>query len=61
VEFRDRSVEIGPGELIVVPHGVEHRTVADDEAEVLIFEPAATRNTGTVEDATFTAPNGVRI
>ena len=61
IEFRDRIVEIGPGELIVVPHGVEHRTVADGEAHVLLFEPAATRNTGNVDDATFTAPNGVRI
>jgi mannose-6-phosphate isomerase-like protein (cupin superfamily) len=61
VEFRDRIVDIGPGELIVVPHGVEHRTVADDEAHVLLFEPAATRNTGNVVDAVLTAPNGVRI
>src|SRR5215216_7392229 len=48
IEFRDKSVEIGPGECIVVPRGVEHRTVADEEVEVLIFEPAATRNTGTI-------------
>ena len=61
IEFRDRSVEIGPGECIVVPRGVEHRTVADEEAHVLLFEPAATRNTGNVEDATYTAPAGVRI
>jgi len=61
VEFRDRVVEIGPGELIVVPHGVEHRTVAEEEAHVLLFEPAATRNTGNVVDAELTAPNGVRI
>lgn len=60
LEFRDRSIEIGPGELLVVPRGVEHRTVADEEAEVLLFEPAETRNTGNVEDATFTAPNRVR-
>jgi mannose-6-phosphate isomerase-like protein (cupin superfamily) len=61
IEFRDRSVEIGPGECIVVPRGVEHRTVADEEAHVLLFEPAATRNTGNIEDTTYTAPNGVRI
>ena len=61
VEFRDRAVEVGPGEFLVVPRGVEHRTVADDEAHVLIFEPAATRNTGNVEDARFTAPQGARI
>lgn len=61
VEFRDRIVELGPGELVVVPHGVEHRTAADEEAEVLIFEPAAVRNTGDVVDERFTAPQGERI
>ena len=61
VEFRDRVVELGPGELVIVPHGVEHRTVAEEEAEVLLFEPAATRNTGEVEHPTLTAPPGVRI
>ena len=61
VEFRDHAVEVGPGEFVVVPRGVEHRTVADVEAEVLVFEPAETRNTGNVVDARFTAPSGVRI
>jgi mannose-6-phosphate isomerase-like protein (cupin superfamily) len=61
VEFRDRVVEVGPGEFVIVPHGVEHRTVAEEEAEVLIFEPAATVNTGNIEDPHFTAPIGARI
>jgi mannose-6-phosphate isomerase-like protein (cupin superfamily) len=61
VEFRDHTVELGPGELVVVPAGVEHRTAADEEAEVLCFEPAGVRNTGDVEDVKFTAPNNVRI
>lgn len=61
VEFRDHSVEIGPGEFIIVPRGVEHRTVAEAEASVLLFEPAKTRNTGNVEDSDLTAPQGVRI
>ncbi len=61
VEFRDQRIELGPGDLCVVPRGVEHRTVADTEAEVLIFEPAATRNTGNIEDESFTAPNGVSV
>lgn len=56
VEFRDRVVELGPGDLVVVPKGVEHRTAADDEVEVLVFEPASTRNTGNVVDPVFTAP-----
>ncbi len=61
VEFRDRVVELGPGEGVVVPRGAEHRTAADEEAEILIFEPGATRNTGNVVDPTFTAPDGVSI
>ena len=61
LEFRDRTVELGPGEFVVVPRGVEHRTVAEEEVEVLVFEPAATRNTGNVEDPKFTAPMGARI
>jgi mannose-6-phosphate isomerase-like protein (cupin superfamily) len=48
MEFRDRAVEIGPGELIVVPRGVEHRPCADGEVHVLLFEPASTLNTGNV-------------
>ena len=48
MEFRDRTVDVGPGEMIVVPLGVEHRPVADDEVEVVLFEPAGTLNTGNV-------------
>ena len=61
IEFRDGAVEVGPGEFVVVPRGVEHRTVAGEEVAVLVFEPAATRNTGNVEDSKLTAPMGVRI
>jgi len=56
LEFRDRGVDIGPGDFIIVPRGVEHRPVADEEVEVVLFEPAGTRNTGNVVHATFTAP-----
>ncbi|MCA9243970.1 MAG: cupin domain-containing protein [Phycisphaerales bacterium] len=48
LEFRDRTVELGPGEFLVVPRGVEHRPVAVDDVEVILFEPATTRNTGNV-------------
>ncbi len=61
VEYRDRVVSLAPGELCVVPRGVEHRTAADEETEVLIVEPAATRNTGNVEHPTLTAPTGARL
>jgi mannose-6-phosphate isomerase-like protein (cupin superfamily) len=49
LEFRDRVLELGPGELAVVPRGVEHRPVAEQECSVLLFEPASTRNTGDVD------------
>ena len=61
IEFRDRLVELAEGELCVVPRQTEHRTSADEEAWVLLFEPAGTRNTGDVVDEQFTAPPGERI
>lgn len=57
----DRVETLQAGELTVVPKGEEHRTIAENEAEVMIFEPAAVLNTGNVVDQSFTAPNGVRI
>jgi mannose-6-phosphate isomerase-like protein (cupin superfamily) len=47
MEFRDRDVWLEAGEFLVVPRGVEHRPVADEEVHVLLFEPAGTVNTGT--------------
>ena len=46
IELRDRVVELGPGELLVVPRGVEHRPVAEEEVHVLLIEPTGTPNTG---------------
>ena len=59
VEFRDRIVELTPGQFTVVPRGVEHRTAANDEAEVLIFEPSEVINTGDAPVSAYTAPGGV--
>src|SRR4051794_35468675 len=53
VEYRDRRMTLGGGEFCVVPRGVEHRTMAEQEAEVIVFEPAETRNTGNVVDEKF--------
>lgn len=50
MDFRDREVWLGPGEMIVVPRGVEHRPHADEETEVLLFEPASTLNTGNIRN-----------
>ena len=44
-----------------VPRGVEHRTAADQEAEVILLEPAGILNTGNIVDEKYTAPTGVRI
>ena len=46
IQLRDRDVELGPGELFVVPRGVEHCPRSDDGAEILLIEPAGTVNTG---------------
>src|SRR5712664_2731687 len=48
IEVRDQRMVLKPGEFCVVPHGVEHRTMADPEAEVILFEPAQTRIPGTL-------------
>lgn len=50
IEFRDRHVMVNPGEFIVVPRGIEHRPVAEEEVHVMLFEPLATLNTGNVTD-----------
>jgi mannose-6-phosphate isomerase-like protein (cupin superfamily) len=47
MQFRSHEVVVGPGELIIVPHGTEHRPVADGEVHVLLLEPDSTVNTGT--------------
>ncbi len=61
VEFRDRVETLEPGQFIVVPRGVEHRTAADEEAEVMIFEPSEVINTGDAPTSEFTAPSGQTI
>lgn len=46
IQLRDQDIELGPGELFVVPKGVEHCPRCDDEAHVVLIEPVGTRNTG---------------
>lgn len=50
MEFRDRAVDLREGEFLIVPRGVEHRPVADEEVHLLLFEPATTLNTGNVKE-----------
>jgi mannose-6-phosphate isomerase-like protein (cupin superfamily) len=58
--FRDGEVTLNEGELFVVPKGVEHKPVAEQECHILLVEPAGTVNTGDVNDK-LTAPNNVWI
>lgn len=53
IRMRDGDVELGPGEMFVVPVGVEHQPFAADEAELLLIEPSGTPNTG---DSATAAP-----
>jgi mannose-6-phosphate isomerase-like protein (cupin superfamily) len=46
IQFRDRDVDLQEGEFLIVPRGVEHRPVADEEVHIMLFEPATTINTG---------------
>jgi len=50
IEFRDKTVWLEEGEFIVVPRGVEHKPVADEEAWIVLFEPASTLNTGNIRN-----------
>ncbi|MGB1448815.1 MAG: cupin domain-containing protein [Flavobacteriaceae bacterium] len=60
MEFRDRIEVIQPGEMIVVPKGVEHRPCAEEETWILLFEPLSTKHTGEVLD-TITKSSYPRI
>jgi mannose-6-phosphate isomerase-like protein (cupin superfamily) len=46
IHFRDRDVELGPGEMLIVPKGVEHKPTAEEETHVVLIEPGTTLNTG---------------
>ena len=56
IRMRDGDVSVGPGEVFVVPQGAEHCPVADEEAHILLIEPASTPNTG---DAATAAPRRI--
>ncbi|MEJ0056140.1 MAG: cupin domain-containing protein [Bacteroidota bacterium] len=49
IEFRDKTVVLNPGEMIVVPKGVEHKPVAEEEVWLMLFEPAEIKHTGDVK------------
>ena len=59
--FRDGSVSLDEGEMYVVPKGVEHKPVAEQECHILLIEPAGLINTGNATDSDLTAPSDVWI
>ena len=60
MQFRDREVWVNEGEFIIVPHGIEHRPVAEEECHILLLEPKTTLNTGNVQDdRTITDPQRI--
>lgn len=61
IELRDGAVEIGPGEMFVVPKGVEHKPVAEQEVQAMLVEPRGVTNTGDAERGEQTADNDVWI
>jgi mannose-6-phosphate isomerase-like protein (cupin superfamily) len=59
IRLRDREFGLGPGDMLVVPKGVEHQPVAEEECEVLLIEPAGTTNTGDAGGARTVAPEWI--
>lgn len=51
IKFRDREITLESGEFLIVPRGVEHKPVAEQEVHIMLFEPATTINTGDVRNA----------
>jgi mannose-6-phosphate isomerase-like protein (cupin superfamily) len=61
MELRDKHVELAAGDFIIIPRGTEHRPVAEQEVQVMLFEPATTLNTGDQTDSTLTRTTLERI
>lgn len=60
IEFREKTVVLNEGEMLIVPKGVEHRPIADEEVLLMLFEPANTKHTGDVKHA-LTVENYERL
>ena len=59
IDLRDGAIELGPGELYVVPRGVEHKPFADEECEMLLVEPRGVVNTGDAGGPLTAAPRAL--
>ena len=51
IKFRDQNITLESGEILIIPRGIEHKPVAEQEVHVMLFEPATTINTGDVRNA----------
>ncbi|MFK7768857.1 MAG: cupin domain-containing protein [Mariniblastus sp.] len=59
VHFRDRTETLGPGEILVIPKGVEHKPEAPEEVQLVMFEPASTVNTGETDSDRMVVPERI--
>ena len=50
IEFKDKMVELNAGEMLIIPRGVEHKPIAEEEVWIMLFEPSNTKHTGEIED-----------
>lgn len=57
MELRDKTLDIGEREFVIIPRGTEHRPVAETEVHVMLFEPASTLNTGSAKESHLTRHN----
>ena len=57
MELRDKTLNIGEGEFVIIPKGTEHRPVAETEVHVMLFEPESTLNTGSAKESDLTRLN----
>ena len=57
MHLRDKVITVNAGEFLIMPRGVEHKPVAKEEVEIMLFEPAATLNTGNITENEFTVKN----
>ena len=61
MHLRDKIITVNEGEFIIMPHGTEHKPVANEEVEIMLFEPATTLNTGNITHSDLTRENLQKI
>ena len=59
IKLRDQNITLKPGELVVIPKGVEHKPVADEEVQLMMIEPKTTLNTGNVQNERTALPEWI--